>query len=310
MIYTLTLNPALDKQYLIKQIEFNDVLRTDAVQVDFGGKGFNVSRMLKALGSESVALGFVGGKTGEVLTNGLHHLGIATDFVQVHEETRTNISIVPEDHSKYVKVNEPGPMIRNDEINSLVAKIASLAKHGDWWVLAGSIPRGVGTDIYARLISLIQAHGANVILDASGGPLLHGCKVNAFLTKPNDIEAEKLTGLTVQSVEEAIVASGKIIEMGIQNVVISMGKTGAVWVADEAAWLVNSPEIEERNPIGAGDSLVGGLVWGLSNQLSYAETLRWGVACGAAAASMDGTAMGDRTLVERLFAKTKAQQLV
>jgi 1-phosphofructokinase family hexose kinase len=309
MIYTLTLNPALDKQFLVNTIEFNQVLRTDIVQTDFGGKGFNVSRMLKALGSESVALGLIGGKTGETLTDGLAHLGIHTDFVRVSEETRTNISIVPQDHSQYIKVNEPGPVIQADEINNLVAKIAALAKNGDWWVLAGSLPRGIGADIYARLIHLIQSQGARVILDASGEPLLHGCRAAAYLAKPNAEEAEKLIGLRIETVEQAVLAARQVAALGVTHVVLSLGKLGALWHAPEGTWLVYSPEIEEHNPIGAGDSMVAGLVWGLAQGLPVADILRWGVACGAAAASLDGTAVGDQALVASLFAKTIAQQL-
>ena len=142
MIYTVTLNPAVDKELVVPAIEFDAVLRSQQINIDFGGKGFNVSRQLQSLGVASVALGFAGGSGGEQLRHGLASLGIDTDFVWVAGETRSNISIVTEPTSHYVKVNEPGPLISENELVALREKVAKQAKPGDWWVLAGSLPPG------------------------------------------------------------------------------------------------------------------------------------------------------------------------
>src|SRR5260221_619446 len=131
MIYTLTLNPAIDREYTVSGLQFDTVLRADKVQTDLGGKGFNVSRLLQSLGVSSTALGFVGGKAGELLQEGLHALGISTDFVWVTEETRTNVSLVMPSGEHYIKVNEPGPRIEADKLRGLFAKIESLAQPGD-----------------------------------------------------------------------------------------------------------------------------------------------------------------------------------
>jgi len=300
MIYTLTLNPALDRELTVPAFVFDEVLRASAVRVDYGGKGFNVSRALAALGAESIALGFVGGATGESLTVGLADLGIRTDFVQVAGETRTNVSIVTEDHAHYLKVNDPGPMITPAEQAALLQKIRALAQPGDWWVLAGSLPPGVPATFYAQVIRLVQSAGAYAVLDTSGEPLRVGCAARPFLVKPNVAEARELAGARVASPDEARDAIGKIHALGVQNVVISLGQAGALYSDGQSVWQAKPPAIEERNPIGAGDALVAGLVWGLSNNYSGPEILRWGVACGAAAASLDGTGMGPRSLVESL----------
>ena len=301
MIYTVTLNPAVDRELTVPDLAFNSVLRATAWQVDCGGKGFNVSRMLMSLGEPSVALGFAGGRSGELLRDGLTALGIKTDCIWVEGETRTNVSIVSETRDNYIKANEPGPTISAGDQGRLLAQVKKLAQAGDWWVLAGSLPPGVPTTFYADMLAILNEAGANTILDTSGDALQHGCVGRPFLAKPNEVELGKLTGLPVTTEAEMVTAVRAMQKRGVEHVVVSMGKAGALLVEGEHAKLVASPKIEERNPIGAGDSMVGGLVWGLSQGYSVAEALRWGIACGAATASLSGTAVGSRELVEALL---------
>jgi len=303
MIYTITLNPAVDRELVVPAIEFDSVLRAIDWNVDYGGKGFNVSRLLVSLGTPSIAVGFAGGRSGELLRDGLHSLGIQTDFVWVEGETRTNVSIVSQSENRYVKANEPGPKISTENQQKLLDKVRELAQLGDWWVLAGSLPPGVSDTIYAQIIQILNAKGAKAILDASGPALLHGCKAGPYLVKPNSFEAHQLTGLPVDNLEQVIEAANAILKMGPAHIVVSMGKDGALLIEDGKAKIAKSPKIEERNPIGAGDSMVGGLVWGLQQDLPLNEALRWGIACGAATASLTGTAVGTRPMVEALFAQ-------
>ena len=305
MIYTVTLNPAVDKELVVPAIEMDTVLRSQDINVDYGGKGFNVSRMLESLGGSSVALGFAGGHNGELLREGLESLGIESDFVWVDGETRTNVSIVTEIPSHYIKVNEPGPTISAEAREALKEKVRTLARAGDWWVLAGSLPPGVSPTIYADLIQVIQEAGAYVVLDTSGEALRWGVSGRPFLAKPNDVELQQLTGLPVAGPAEIASAAAFMQKSGIDNVVVSLGKEGAMLVDEQGVWQAASPRITERNPIGAGDSMVGGLVWGLSEGLSVPDALRWGIACGAATASLSGTAVGSRQLVEELLPRAK-----
>jgi 1-phosphofructokinase family hexose kinase len=179
------------------------------------------------------------------------------------------------------------------------------AQHGDWWVLAGSLPPGVPSNIYADLIKTIQAAGAFAILDTSGEALARGCTARPFLAKPNDVEAHNLTGLPVKNVADIAAAAKAIHASGVETVVISLGKAGALLVDTENVWQAESPVIKESNPIGAGDSMVGGLVWALSRGLPMTEAVTWGIACGAATASLPGTAVGSQELVETLHTKVK-----
>ncbi len=301
MIYTLTLNPALDRELTVPAFAFDQVLRASAVRIDYGGKGFNVSRALAALGAESIALGFVGGASGQTLAAGLTALGIRTDFVRIAGETRTNVSIITEGHAHYLKVNDPGPTITAAEQKAMLQRVRALAQPGDWWVLAGSLPPGVQATLYADVIRLVQVAGARAVLDTEGEPLRRGCAAEPFLVKPNAVEASELSGIRIVSVGEARDAIGKIHALGAQRVVISLGKSGAIYSDGQNIWHAEPPAIEERNPIGAGDALVAGLVWGLDNDYSDVEALRWGVACGAAAASLNGTAMAEGSHVASLI---------
>ncbi len=306
MIYTLTLNPAIDRELTVAALEFDDVLRATGVRTDFGGKGINVSRMLASLGVSSVALGFAGGPAGRMLGDGLAALGIASAFTPIHGETRTNVSIVASDHSRHIKVNEGGPAISATEQEALLAQVRDLAQPDDWWVLAGSLPPGVDCTIYATLIATIQSAGGYVLLDTSGPALVAGCAARPTVIKPNASEMAQLTGLPVTTPQEALMAAASLTDIPV--VVISMGSQGAVLVAEGQGILARPPAIQEQNPVGAGDSLVAGLVYGLSRG-SAAEALRLGVACGAATASQPGTSVGTRAVVEQLAAQVMIEPL-
>jgi 1-phosphofructokinase family hexose kinase len=277
MIYTLTPNPAVDRELTVSAMEFDSVLRATESRIDFGGKGFNVSRLLKGMETSSTAIGFLAGNAGELLQNGLKSLGISTDFVWVPGETRTNVSIVTQSHDHYIKVNEKGPLVDSAKQQELLDKIDSLAKRGEWWVLAGSMPPGVADDFYARVVNVLNKHGAQAVLDTTGESLRIGCSEKPFLVKPNAEEAHVLTGLPMSTLAET--------------------------------WLTHSPKIQEKNPIGAGDSMVGGLVWALSNGIPLKEALGWGVASGAATASLSGTEVGTRPLIEELFKQVRFERL-
>ena len=309
MIYTLTLNPAVDRELTVPAMEFDSVLRASESRLDFGGKGFNVSRLLRGMGAVSTAVGFLGGRAGELLQDGLQSLGIGTDFVWVPGETRTNVSIVTASHNHYIKVNEKGPLVDADKQKELLDKIDALARPGDWWVLAGSLPPGIPESYYARIVNILNGHGAHAILDTSGESLRLGCAQKPYLVKPNAEEAHGLTGLSMETPTEIAIAAAEICEMGARNVIVSMGKAGALLHTADETWLTHTPKIKEMNPIGAGDSMVGGLVWALTQQIPLKEALGWGVASGAATASLPGTEVGSRPLIEELFAQVKYERL-
>ncbi len=293
MIHTLTLNPAIDRELTVSQLQTDSVLRAKSLRIDFGGKGINVSRVLLALGIPSVTTGFLGGNNGKLLENGLHGLGIPTDFVWLEQETRTNISIVAEQDGHYIKVNESGPTISFKDQQTLLEKIDRSAHPGDWWILAGNLPPGIPQNFYASILQLLNQHGTAAIFDTSGEPLQIGLLEMPFLVKPNAEEASLLTGMPVKTISELKAVAAAIRNLGAKNVVISLGKQGALLQTKDETWLAHAPAIEQKNPIGAGDSMVGGFVYALHQGLSMREALGWGAACGAATASLPGTQIGN-----------------
>lgn len=309
-IFTVTLNPAIDREFTVPVISYDRVLRSCDQSIDFGGKGFNVSRMLKSLGTENTALGFLGGKSGERLEEGLKALGIETNFVWIKGETRTNISIKSAEEEHYIKVNEPGPMITEDEQENLIEKITNLSSPGDWWVLAGSLPPGVPTNYYTQMINIIQGNGAKVILDSSGTALSEGCCAFPFMIKPNVIELHNLSGMPIESTAQVVAASKFMQNQGIKMIVVSLSSKGAVLLFEKEIWIAKSPPIKEMNPTGAGDSLVGGIVWAFKQGKLLEDALRWGIACGAAAASLSGTRVGSFQDIKALYEKTEVQKLI
>jgi 1-phosphofructokinase family hexose kinase len=305
MIYTITLNPALDREMTVPEIGLDCVLRAADVRTDYGGKGFNVSRALLALGVENIALAFIGGTVGDQMIHGLSQMGIHTDFVRVQGETRVNLSVVNIAHTHYIKVNESGPSVSDADGSSMLDKIDTLAREGDWWILAGSAPPGIQPSFVKEIIHRIQDAGAFVILDMEGEYLREGCNAHAFLVKPNATEAYGLIGDQINSIQDALEGAVKIHKIGAHRVVISMGKAGAVYSDGSGTWWAEPPAIVERNPIGAGDAMLAGLVWALHKELCGSDVLRWGIACGSAAASLDGTAVGSRELVESLATEVR-----
>lgn len=293
MIYTVTLNPALDRELTVPQIIENEVLRATRTQVDFGGKGFNVSRMISALGGESTAVGFVGGKSGELLQDGLIAVGIRTEFVWLSGETRTNVSIV--ENGRYIKVNEAGPTVSAAEFKSLLDRIKALASADDWWVLAGSLPPGVPVDAYAQITAVLKKKRAKVFLDSSGEALKQGCQSAPNWVKPNDSELKQLTGL-----DDLVAGIQAMRQFGPKNIALTLGANGVMLVTPKGLWHGKPPQIVEKNPIGAGDSFVGGMVLALSRGETPLSAMKWGLACGSATASLSGTQVGSLAQVVAL----------
>jgi len=171
------------------------------------------------------------------------------------------------------------------------------------------MPPGIADDFYARILNVLNKHEAQAILDTMAESLRLGCAEKPYLVKPNAEEAHSLTGLPIGTPAEIAVAAAEIRKMGAQNTVVSMGKAGALLQTPEGTWLTHSPKIKEKNPIGAGDSMVGGLVWALTQGIALKESLGWGVASGAATASLSGTEVGSRSLIEELFSQVHYERL-
>lgn len=301
MIFTLTPNPSIDRSLIIPEIRFNNVLRSQNLRLDWGGKGFNVSRSLQRFGIESMAMAWVGGGTGKMLADGLQRLGIQTDFVWVDEDTRTNTMIIEAEGDWHIKVNEPGPSISEADINQLFLKVEGYAKKGDIWVLSGSLPPDVPEDFYAKLIALFKSRGVQVYLDASGNPLLYGSQAGPYLVKPNAIEASRMVGFRVDDQESAKRAALPFLRMGIDYFALTMGADGLLLASQKQMVFAASPKVHVRNASGAGDALLAGLIYAQMRELDMVEVARWAVATGTAAVETEGVSEFDFERIQALL---------
>lgn len=306
MIVTVTLNPVLDRTLSVEEIRFNDVLRASQTRLDWGGKGLNVARAVKALGGEVIAGGLLGGSTGRMLADGLHALDIPLDFMPIAGETRTNIMIMDETNGRHIKVNDAGPSVSPAEVEDFVRHVQATVQPGDWWVLCGSLPPGAPADVYARLIDIVQSSGARAVLDTSGEALRLGCASKPYLVKPNREEARALTGLALNTEEELITAARSILKMGVQIAVISLGAEGLLACAEGSVNRIRPPQVSEKNPTGAGDALLAGLLLSLSQGYPLERAAKLGVASGSAAALKDGVSVGSPEEVARIYSMLDA----
>lgn len=310
MIYTFTLNPALDRTIWVEKFQFGETMRTIREERYPGGKGIDVSRMIKTLGGDSVALGFLGGYTGLEIEGRLLNEGIPHDFIRIAGETRTNIIVHSIETDEELKINAPGPDIEPIELGLLLEKIRNLRPFPTYAVISGSLPRGLAPDIYAQICLTLEGMGANVIIDASGEALAKGISATPFMIKPNIREFEEYAGKKLEGMDAVIATAKKIVLEGkTEVVVVSAGRDGAIAVTANEAYRAFTPDVRIVNSVGAGDSLVAGIVFGLDKGLKIADALQLGTACGTATAMSDGTAKGTKKMIESVLPDIRIERV-
>ncbi|MCL4506173.1 MAG: 1-phosphofructokinase [Chloroflexi bacterium] len=305
MIYTVTLNPTLDKTLSVPQLRAGEFHRAAILRTDLSGKGINVSRALKALGIPSKTLGFVGGRTGQAFQVGLQEEGFDIHFIDVGGETRSNITLLDESAGVYTKINEPGPTIGPAHVAALQAQVEAWAGPGDYWTFSGSMPPGAPLDLYAQLIAHVQAKGAYAFLDTSEAALRASLSAHPYGLKPNSDEAAQALGRPVLSDNDHCQAAQKLREMGVQVVLLTRGEDGLVLAMGDDVLMATPPPVEARSPVAAGDSALAGLLWALSEGCDAAEAARRAVACGTGSAMQEGSGVANRALIEDLRSRVK-----
>ena len=303
------MNPALDRTIWVEEIRFDDTCRITREERYPGGKGIDVSRMIRTLGGESIALGFLGGYTGIELEGRLLNEGIPHDFIRIGGETRTNIIVHSEDDEKELKVNAPGPEIEPIELGLLVDKVRELKPRPTIAVISGSIPPGLSPEIYAQLIFTFENMGARVILDADGESLRRGLAATPYMIKPNRHELHRLMNKDFKDDTEMIKEARGLLNADFKIVAISAGAEGIFIVTSEGGFRCIPPEVEIVNTVGSGDSAVAGIAFGLETGLSLEEATRLGVACGTATAMADGTAKGQIEEIKGVLPRVKIEDL-
>lgn len=287
MIYTVTFNPALDYVLHLDKLEVGEINRSVSEQIINGGKGINVSTVLKNLGVENTALGFCAGFTGDELERGINADGVKTDFIHLKNGfTRVNVKIRAQEDTD---INGQGPKIENEDIEKLFEKLDSLGQE-DILVLAGSIPNTLPKDIYERILERLDGRGVKTVVDATGELLVNVLKYKPFLIKPNNDELGEIFGKTLETDEEITEYAIKLREMGAENVLVSMGGAGAILVTADGCFKRGVAKGKVVNTVGAGDSMVAGFLYGYLKSGDYEYALKTGTAAGGATAFTVGIA--------------------
>lgn len=309
MIYTVTLNPALDKTVEIPGMALDTVNRITEMRTDPGGKGINVSKVIAKLGGESCAAGILGGGSGKMLEKLLEGEPFATRFHFVEGQTRTNLKIIDREGHTNTDINEPGLTVTDADLDALLHELSAELRPGDIVVLAGSLPKGAPQDTYRTWTAACKKAGARVFLDADGALLAEGLKAAPYLIKPNDDELSRLAGKKLETLEELTAEGRKLLERGIERVVISLGGRGALYLRKGSTIYAEGLKVPVGSTVGAGDSVVAALAYAEAQGLSEEEAVRLSTAAGAANVMCSGTQAAEREAVEALLPKVRFSRL-
>ncbi len=312
MIVTVTLNAAIDRTLTVPNFQRGQRHRASAGVTMAGGKGINVARTLKALGIPVVATGLVGGTTGTRIVEELTAEAILNDFVRIDGESRTSTAVVDPAGGTYTEINEWGPAVSVEELETLLEKLRYLTQGAELVVFAGSLPRDVADDFYAEATRELERRHVPVVLDTEGEPLRLGVEAEPFLVSPNQAEAEALVGQEFHDDEDFLLAVDRIAEMGARNVLITTESGCVALLHEERAacrFRASAPRLEPVSTVGAGDVLLGAFLASRHAGRTNSEALRAAVATGAASTLEVGAGRFDPRQAGRLQAGVDVSEL-
>lgn len=299
MIYTITFNPALDYTVQVEKFEIGKINRTKSENILAGGKGLNVSIILKRLGIENTALSFIAGFTGKELERKIRQYNIETEFIEMNRGyTRINVKISSLEKNSLIQESETalngnGPEITENDIEKLLQKIQNINSN-DIVILSGNIPKCINENIYEIICKELDGKNVKFVVDASQKLLMNCLKYKPFFIKPNKEELAETFNTKIETKEEIIIYAKKLQEKGAQNVLISLGGDGAILLTEKnEVYYSNTPKGQVINTVGAGDSMVAGFVAGYLKKKDYKEALKLGIASGSATAFSAGLAMNE-----------------
>lgn len=305
MILTITLNPAIDVRYEIDNFEVNGIFRGKASKTA-GGKGLNVSRVLRFLEEEVEASGFLGGNSGDWISEKIESIGIKNSFIKTDVETRSCIAILGK--GTQTEILEPGEKISSNFIDKFLEFFKKNFQRFEVICISGSVPQGIQQDIYKVLCEI--ASDKKVILDTSGKFLLKGIEGNPYLIKPNKEELEGMLERELTNFSDLLEGAKEIKKRGCKNLLVSLGKDGAIFIDEKNdVYKVNIPKVSIKNPVGSGDSTIAGFTYGLNQKKSIEETLKLAMACGISNAMMDETGTVDLDVISELLNKVKIEKI-
>jgi len=309
MIYTVTLNPAVDKLYVIDSLTPYEVMRVKEVNNTAGGKGMNVARVAALAGEKTTAMGFVGGHNGVLFESFITEKNIKSKFTKIDGETRCCINArdIATNHS--TEFLEPGCPVSEKNLEQFLKDFETSIDDASVITISGSTPVGTPDDFYSKLVKIAKSKGKKIILDTSGNSLINSISSKPTMIKPNSDEIKQLLNVDINSREELIEAAEKLHEGGIEIVVVSLGKEGALIVCNEGVFQGITPDIPVVNTVGCGDSMVAGFAVGMARGYSIQETIKFAVAVSTANALTRETGSFKRDDLEKLLYQVSVKTL-
>lgn len=299
MIYTITTNPAID--YILRFDKFEDgaTIRAKEDEKYPGGKGIMASKILHNLGEKSVNLGFVGGFIGEYIANSIKELGLFENFVRIKENSRINVKLK---YDKETEINAKGPHISKEEVEKFFDSLEGVDK-GDIIVISGSLPYSLDEDFYKKVIEKSEA---SFTIDIADKKLLDYLTYKPLLVKPNEEELGKIFQTEITE-DNLVTYARKLNDLGAQNVIVSLGAKGSIFVDENHAYRAKPIDGKLVNSVGAGDSMVGGFVYGCVNNLSKVDAYKLAVACGSATAFSPDIA--EKDMIDEILKKVEVEEI-
>ncbi len=289
VLSTITLNPAIDKTYYVRNLLVDGVNRVERIKVNMGGKGVNVAATAAKSGISCIAGGFLSGYNGQMIGKYLKDCGVNTDFVYTEGDTRINIKIMDIENQTYTDINECGPSVSASDLETLYAKVGDMAAQSDVVYMGGSFHPSIADDIYKNLIAIVKEKGAVSVLDADGAALRLGVEAAPHIIKPNQAELERLMGTKLKTISDVASAAREIEARGVETVLVSLGGNGAVAAKAGKLYRVYPLNAPVRSTVGAGDSFLCGYLYGQTVSEDITVALRYAMAFATAKIQTEGT---------------------
>ena len=307
-LLTVTLNPALDLTGHIGQIKVGSVNVVKSGSLHPAGKGINVARVLRDFGADVAVTGILGAGNQQAFRDLFAQCGLTDHFMAVPGDTRINVKMV-EENGEVTDLNFPGVAVADDELKEFEARLLRQAEQYEYVVVAGSLPRGISAEASRDLIAKLQQKGAKVLFDSSKEALVKGLEAKPFLIKPNEVELAEWAGRPLETEAELRQEAEKLRAAGITNVVISRGADGVLWLADNEWWSACPPRMEVVSTVGAGDSMVAGFAWGMSQGMDKEQILRLASAVSALAVTQISVGVPNRQQLADMMARIDVKRL-
>lgn len=301
MIYTVVCNPAIDRTLFVDTVNKDDVTYVNRTVFDVAGKGINTAKVIQSLGYDVMCLGFVAGEHGEFVIQELDKRGIAHDFINVEGQTRENIKIIGEMEHTTLEFNEKGPVVSSQQIDEFMKMVFDRVQTGDIVVLSGSVPQGIPSTFYQMIITRCNEKEITTVLDASKELLQYGVRAKPTIMKPNLYELQQFVGYLLPAKEDLVKEAKLLIEQGIEEVIVSLGSKGCLYVDNDTVMELIAPQLDVVSTVGAGDAFVGGYVVGTIEQMKTEERLIFASSVAGASVMSEGTKPGSLEQISLLL---------